>query len=1373
MDKLIYSKYSNDREVGKNIYTNIVEVDGKREVRKFPDGNGDIDYIKSMQAKYELINVLFQGTRFEANLCEMHDKYCSFEYIEGLTLEEILDGVVASNNQEAFFDLLETFRSELLKVVYNQPEQGKSSSLIFGDFEFPQDMHIVDMMNLDMVFSNVMISRDKWVVIDYEWTIQEKMPIEYIYWRAIFYYIMRMPVSGWMTATEIYERLGICSTHLKLFENMERTFQKYTKGTRDSNHDLLQEYNRYNTVYLGEICGEYTTTIQVYWGNYGKFCEENSKKFNFHCADARYQIQLSFPEGIDEILVRFGGESCFVVVDELVVWDLEGNRILIEESYNGFEVQERGILFNTSDPNLRVVVEEEKAVRLSLACRIDRVPEEFANIYIESYEAACKKIEKQYVIQCEDKDERMRKVDEALQTREARLWEVENAYNAILQSRSWKITEKMRRMAGKFRENIWITRFVKGARYLRAYGVKPTFARMLKREKFRIVKLPEVSLGVPEEIKEGQSDAMIHIPEIDNINKSIAVHIHLFYVDLLGEFVGYLNHIPYEFDLFISCQEGTNVSYVKKFARCIKCVNNVEVQIVPNRGRDVAPLFVAFADKIRKYDYFMHAHSKKSFYSGEEKVSWRRYSLNSIVGSEDIVRKIFWMLENEEIGLVYPDDHFEVPSFAYSWLSNVAEGRKLLERMGIPMDQGIFSYPLGSFYWAKTDAVRQLFEIQLNLEDFPEEARQTDGTLAHAIERALGIVSRYNGYHSVLLDYEEGIARKDFSLKPFRTYLSQNADTLFDTLYSYDVVSFDIFDTLVTRCIYNPDDLFRYMENILCKRYGKSFEGYFDIRKKAEEEVWIQKDAATNIDDIYIRIGERLNLTKDQMTYCRELEVQLEYELIVPRLEMQKVFERLKKYNKTIILVSDMYLKADIIQKILGKCGYTGYDRLYISCECGRRKDRGDIWQLVYQDYPDKNIIHVGDNMQSDCQVLCDQQRAYSWIASAKDELMLSHRQLITLEQKNDIMNSLPLGLTFNKCIFNSPFALGKNAQTEFSDSYDMGFSIFGPLFYDFTLWIDETYPQNAYLAFLAREGYLLKKVYDLIHKVKGDEGKDNCYFLASRRAVTVAGIRNDDDLKGVIGIPFVGNTNDLFQERFGLDVSGILENRNLKIGLDNDEKESQKLIDELGEAKAILYHEIHREREAYLEYMGQAVPKERWDDLVVVDVGYSGTIQYYLARLLQDRVDGAYLATFGRTKPDKIGCKCPAMYDVTGEFYHEIERTQLFLEAVLQAPYGQLVRFEKKQNGVEGVFKAAPVVSKSIRRLQKGILDYCKTRAQYARALEINETYDNIITQTIYKEYLNGWHMTKKLASIFEVEDGYCSSNYLTFNKEKNTWNY
>lgn len=61
-------------------------------------------------------------------------------------------------------------------------------------------------------------------------------------------------------------------------------------------------------------------------------------------------------------------------------------------------------------------------------------------------------------------------------------------------------------------------------------------------------------------------------------------------------------------------------------------------------------------------------------------------------------------------------------------------------------------FPAGSMFWFRPKALSTLIDFDFSMEEFPEEKGQTDGTLAHAIERGLLFVVEHNGYRHKAID---------------------------------------------------------------------------------------------------------------------------------------------------------------------------------------------------------------------------------------------------------------------------------------------------------------------------------------------------------------------------------------------------------------------------------------------------------------------------------------------------------------------------------------------------------------------------------------------------------------------------------------------
>ena len=111
-------------------------------------------------------------------------------------------------------------------------------------------------------------------------------------------------------------------------------------------------------------------------------------------------------------------------------------------------------------------------------------------------------------------------------------------------------------------------------------------------------------------------------------NFRIAAVVHIFYPELIDEIIKALNNIPGSVDIYISTD--TAVKKAKIEAAFADFANgDVTVKIFPNRGRDIAPTFVGFADIYENYDVAVHIHSKKSAHDADKLANWCEYLYKS------------------------------------------------------------------------------------------------------------------------------------------------------------------------------------------------------------------------------------------------------------------------------------------------------------------------------------------------------------------------------------------------------------------------------------------------------------------------------------------------------------------------------------------------------------------------------------------------------------------------------------------------------------------------------------------------------------------------------------------------------------------------
>ena len=221
------------------------------------------------------------------------------------------------------------------------------------------------------------------------------------------------------------------------------------------------------------------------------------------------------------------------------------------------------------------------------------------------------------------------------------------------------------------------------------------------------------------------------------VGARVALHLHVYYADLLPELLSSLNRNEVRPDLLISVPSA-QVEAVRQIVATYEG-RVAELQVVPNVGRDIGPLLTAFgATLLRDYDVVGHLHTKKTvdLADSETGTNWRRFLLANLLGDQAPMADIILgrMLADPSIGMVFPDD-----PYAVRWGANLPYAEELMPRLGLDRLPNHFVFPIGTMFWARTEALRPFVQLGLDWDDYPSEPLPYDGSLLHAIERLFGV----------------------------------------------------------------------------------------------------------------------------------------------------------------------------------------------------------------------------------------------------------------------------------------------------------------------------------------------------------------------------------------------------------------------------------------------------------------------------------------------------------------------------------------------------------------------------------------------------------------------------------------------------------
>ncbi len=241
----------------------------------------------------------------------------------------------------------------------------------------------------------------------------------------------------------------------------------------------------------------------------------------------------------------------------------------------------------------------------------------------------------------------------------------------------------------------------------------------------------------------------------------LAVVLHLYHVDQAETFRKALSVIPVSFSLFISTDTDEKAAQLHAiFAG--GPTGHIEIRVVPNRGRDIAPKLVTFAEIYDSQDLILFLHSEKSEHNLDILSGWRYFIMDALIGSAETAESILdAFAAAPDLGMVAPPNLPQIREFM-DWNINFGDCRILAQRMGIALSvDSPLDFPSGSMFWARSAALRPLLEAEICLEDFPEEAGQTDGTFAHAVERMFFYSCEKAGFRWVHAGSMEHLAEQD------------------------------------------------------------------------------------------------------------------------------------------------------------------------------------------------------------------------------------------------------------------------------------------------------------------------------------------------------------------------------------------------------------------------------------------------------------------------------------------------------------------------------------------------------------------------------------------------------------------------------------
>lgn len=543
-------------------------------------------------------------------------------------------------------------------------------------------------------------------------------------------------------------------------------------------------------------------------------------------------------------------------------------------------------------------------------------------------------------------------------------------------------------------------------------------------------------------------------------------------------------------------------------------------------------------------------------------------------------------------------------------------------------------------------------------------------------------------------------------------------------------VSLDVFDTVLTRNVYQPHDLYQRIQRRLEKH--DAFKNVALLAEFKDGRLAAEAEARTrlgdreevNLQEIMAELIQRLGVVSQAASDVAKCEIEEEIKSVLPVELMISLVREQRKSGKSIVFVSDMYLPDNVIKEMLEGVGvWEPQDKLYVSGSLGIKKSSGTLFRHVLDDLQIKpnQMVHIGDYLLSDYLVPRFKIRIPSFLVRMS---------------RNNIYERLwgdPC-----RCLYCSSMAGASRAARvalaadtiglQETALYNLGCNILGPMLVSFILWTLKQAEQGGIrrLYFLSRDGEVMLEVArELANRLGTDI--ELRYLHVSRTAVfpallgmevasrTIKWLKEDN----------IVLTLRILADRLKLDVA-VLHQHLLHTGFQLDGSETPLSKNTVADICDMLIADPRLRdmasgagKDALRKLAGYLEQEGLFDEapFALVDLGWHGSIQDALSNCFMERfeangISGYY---FGVDRGSTQGNKKRGFFFNQDErgFYRHQHLFRILLEIICSGRHGMVQYYQFSSQG-----KYEPVLleiehpdnKERVENIRRGIKTYIRS---------------------------------------------------------------
>ena len=571
---------------------------------------------------------------------------------------------------------------------------------------------------------------------------------------------------------------------------------------------------------------------------------------------------------------------------------------------------------------------------------------------------------------------------------------------------------------------------------------------------------------------------------------------------------------------------------------------------------------------------------------------------------------------------------------------------------------------------------------------------------------------------------------------------------------SYQLVSFDIFDTAIWRIVARPIDVFDYCQADVRQLVNDPAFPFAEVRVNAEriarQQTVTREIQDITLDQIYDVFARITRLGRSVIDNIRDLELAAEFKLCYANPRILQIYNKCRTSGVKTVFVSDTYFSSQFLQQLLEENGFD-QAKVYASCEARKTKHHGSLFTHIVKDLKTTRgaMLHIGDNLYSDYHK-AKEKRIEGILLCENSDPRFSPAPSTYNEDRpvNGLFGSLCIGLARRRELLRKPVP-----SQAVSDLWlSLGYEVAGPIACAYVSWVLARAKEHSVskLYFLARDGYLFHEAF----KILRDKWKltlQGHYTFSSRRLFYLPTITELDKrawefllkpntlMRSKDFLTRVGLVPEQHKERFrwvGLGMSEVITTSFGEFTSNDKRLRIKKLLSVLQDEILLI---AHRERARLVGYL-ESIHLWGEEPSGIVDIGWAASVFRCLQRLSSIEkkplnATGFFLGTWWTAQPAvDEGCRIESYLvhlDEPAKTRDVIMQGVALVELIFNAPHASIVGVTKDGDTFSPVFgdDVAPYDITAQTLITQGAIEFIKDFGSIASPFACSDATDYVET--------------------------------------------